>query len=58
MISPINGQQAVPFAACRVRAVGVGADDLTVMLDKAVRSGGDGKGTGEVLMLSNIWLAA
>lgn len=58
MVSPINGQQAVPFAACRVRAVGVGADDLTVMLDKAVRSVGDGKGTGEVLMLSNIWLAA
>ena len=60
MISPINGQQAVPFAACRVRAVGVGADDLTVMLDKAVRSvgQGEGKGTGEVLMLSNIWLAA
>ena len=60
MISPINGQQAVPFAACRVRAIGVGADDLTEMLSKVVRSAGEseGKGTGEVLMLSNIWLAA
>lgn len=60
MVSPINGQQAVPFAACRVRAVGMGADELMLMLNKAICSAGEqeGQGTGEVLMLSNIWLAA
>ncbi len=60
MVSPINGQQAVPFTACRVRAIGVSADELTAMLTKVIRSAGEteGEGTGEVLMLSNIWLSS
>lgn len=60
IVSPINGQQALPFAACRIRAVGLSAEELTAALSRAVRFAGEieGQGTGEVLMLSNIWHAA
>ena len=59
IVSPINAQQAVPFAACRIRAIGMSAQELTAALTKAVRHAGEieGEGTGEVLMLSNIWMA-
>lgn len=57
--SPINGQQALPFSACRVRAVGLSAAELVSAMSEAVRHAGEveGKGTGEWLVLSNIWMA-
>ena len=60
IVSPVNSQQALPFAACRVRAIGLTADEVTAALSKAVRFAGEaeGQGTGEVLLLSNIWQAS
>jgi hypothetical protein len=53
-VSPFTRQMAVPFVACRFRAIGITAEKLISALKDAVK---DNEPTGEVLVLSNLWLA-
>ena len=52
-VSPITQQNAVPLAACRVRAIDTTSERLIEILRLALRNSGS---CGELLVLSNVWL--
>lgn len=53
--SPVTQQSGVPFTACRIRAEGMNPEALMDVL-RASLCAADGKPSGEVLVLSNLWL--
>lgn len=56
-VSPLTKQTGLPFTTCRVRAEGIGCDELLEILRDAARfAGGEqDKPTGELLVMSNLW---
>ncbi len=59
-ISPLTKQSGLPFTTCRVRAEGISTEGLLEVLREAIRSAGGAENTptGELLVMSNLWLDA